>query len=94
MHPTKLVLDPLGGASNDTWDGSTIQNIANGKSNTSDKSGEIEGPINKIPSMECNKKWASLFATKHKGKAISSVPHKVDRESSACSISIPYCIVD
>lgn len=44
--------------------------------------------------MECNKKWASLFSSKLKGKVISLVPHKVDWDFGACSISILDYIVD
>lgn len=76
-----------------------LHNTTNGKSVISDKSGGLEGPNNtevffKIPFAECNKKWASLFGSKLKGKAISPVLHKVDLESGACSISIIDYIVD
>lgn len=93
-RPIESVPNPLDGASNDTWDGCTMHNTTNGKFVISDKPGGVEGPNNKISSMESNKKWASLFATKLKGRAILPVPHKVDWDSGACSISIPDYIVD
>lgn len=77
---------------NDIWDGGT--NTTNGFPVTSNNTGEVEGPNNKIPYVECNKKWASLFSSKLKWKAISSVPHKIDRDSGAFSISTLNIIVD
>ncbi|GLJ36275.1 hypothetical protein SUGI_0728310 [Cryptomeria japonica] len=48
--------DPMDGASNDTWDGGTLQNTTNGKCVIFDKPGGVKGPNNakKVVVYKCN----------------------------------------
>lgn len=82
------------------WDGGTLPIPPKQKGDFTILPCGGEGPrksvenLKHLGSLDCNKKWSTLFGSNLKGKAITPVPHKVDLKSSSCSISIQDCIVE
>lgn len=88
------------GSLNGFWDGDTLPVPTKEKTDFTVLPCGGEGPrkfvenLRKPGSLDCNRKWSTLFGSNLKCKAIAPVPHKVDLKFGSCSISIPDCIVE
>lgn len=68
------------GSLNGTWDGGTLHAPLKGKVDNTDKPCGVESlrktmeNLRISPSLDCNRKWSTLFGSNQKGKEIMHVP--------------------